>query len=351
MYIIWKLGGNIMKISHKSKLYPNFLFAFVFIFTIFSIYSHENAHGLESKDNNIDIELSGINSENNENFIVDEYGQLNDYTGSEKHIVIPNNVKIIGKYAFSGHSEIKSIAFPKHLERIGYYAFSNCTGLTVLDVPDSVTTIDPFAFLGCTGLKKIRLGVGVKSLGEMCFGFCDSLSSIEIDEDNQYFICKDGVLYDKKCETLMRCPQGKKGKFVVPSGVKKIDKYAFSDCRLIEEILFADNNLETIGEAAFFGCSSLKKINLPNNLKYIESGAFLGCEKLTDIRISSAVQYIGDSAFYECDALKEVEILSCSVKLGNHIFKGCRKDLVIKAPMESSVVEYAEKKNIKISLI
>ena len=63
-----------------------------------------------------------------EDFIIDN-GILKKYKGSDKDVVMPDRVAVIGEYAFSG-----------------------CTGLTSITIPESVTTIGKDVFYGCDDL-------------------------------------------------------------------------------------------------------------------------------------------------------------------------------------------------------
>ena len=62
--------------------------------------------------------------------------------------------------------------------------------------------------------------------------------------------------------------------------------------------------MQSIGEYAFQGCSSLTSITIPSSVTSIGSYAFSGCTSLTSITIPSGVTNIGDSAFYGCDSLQ-----------------------------------------------
>ena len=56
-------------------------------------------------------------------------------------INIPNNVTIIGRYAFYGCSSLTSITIPSSVTSIGYGAFSGCSSLTSITIPRGVTGI------------------------------------------------------------------------------------------------------------------------------------------------------------------------------------------------------------------
>lgn len=51
----------------------------------------------------------------------------------------------------------KSIEIPNTIRSIGYYCFSGCASLETITIPDSVTSIVDTAFNGCTSLKEIHV--------------------------------------------------------------------------------------------------------------------------------------------------------------------------------------------------
>lgn len=71
-------------------------------------------------------------------------------------LVIPNQVKHIGNFAFDGCVSLTSIYFPPGLESIGIYAFSNCTGLKEIYIPP-VSRIYSGAFYGCSSLSTLGI--------------------------------------------------------------------------------------------------------------------------------------------------------------------------------------------------
>ena len=60
--------------------------------------------------------------------------------------------------------------------------------------------------------------------------------------------------------------------------------------------------MTSIGEYAFYGCSSLAAIKIPEGVTTIGKSAFYGCSVLTRFSLSPAVS-IGEDCFWNCDAL------------------------------------------------
>ena len=90
-----------------------------------------------------------------------------------------------------------------------------------------------------------------------------------------------------------------------------------------EESIQVPDGIHTVGEGAFKGCVSLKKVVLPRGLTCIMGDAFKGCRKLEEVVIPEGVTSIGRYAFHRCHALRQV-ILPLSVEeLGECAFLYC----------------------------
>jgi hypothetical protein len=153
--------------------------------------------------------------------------------------------------------------------------------------------------------------------------------SYEVAEGNTNLKVVDGVLYSMDGKELIACPQ-KTGTVRIPSGVVKINSYAFTynnvtkvimpdTVKIISKKAFNESqlqkislskNLNEIGEMAFYK-APLKKITLPSKLKKI--GAYAFCEThIKTIKIPKNVTSIGKSAFEECPKLEKATFASGS---------------------------------------
>lgn len=79
----------------------------------------------------------------------------------------------------------------------------------------------------------------------------------------------------------------------------------------------------SIGNLAFYRCSSLTAIEIPNSVTSIGYSAFEDCSGLTAAEIPSSVTSIGDEAFSGCSGLTAVEIPSSVISIGYGAFYGC----------------------------
>ncbi len=91
----------------------------------------------------------------------------------------------------------------------------------------------------------------------------------------------------------------------ISNSVASIWNLAFDECINLTNITFGKkSNLISIESQAFFCCCNLKCINLPNKIRNIGFEAFCGCSSLTTINIPSSVTSIGYDAFAGCNKLK-----------------------------------------------
>lgn len=110
-----------------------------------------------------------------------ESSNLNGY------VKLPHNIRVIGKYAFSG-SSLSTIVIPGSVSTIGDYAFYKCTNLREVTFQDYVdrngnpqpghTDIGQYAFAKCTQLETLILPNSVKTIRRNAFEECGALENI-----------------------------------------------------------------------------------------------------------------------------------------------------------------------------
>ncbi|MBR4751866.1 MAG: leucine-rich repeat protein [Thermoguttaceae bacterium] len=90
------------------------------------------------------------------------------------------------------------------------------------------------------------------------------------------------------------------------------------------------SGLTSIGDRAFFGCSSLKTLIIPAGVTSIGHSAFCKCSSLESIKIPSSVEFIGIGAFSGCSSLKSIVIPANVEKIESYDFFGCSSLSIVK---------------------
>ncbi len=203
-------------------------------------------------------------------------------------------------------SLVTSLTFGDGIESISddyLYVYYHCKSV---NIPKSVTYISPETYymknLSGSGYIDETRGQGFSSAaGQVIFNDI----TYNVDPANTVYASVDGALYDKEMKTLLRCPKGKEGVFVVPDGVEIIDRFAFLHCLLLTEVqlpasvkVLGDDGGEQYANTArlFSHCYSLEKVNIPEGVERLESMSFRYCTNLKGLTIPNTLQYYNTSA-------------------------------------------------------
>ena len=86
--------------------------------------------------------------------------------------------------------------------------------------------------------------------------------------------------------------------FEIKNGV--LEKYKGTDAHVV-----IPDSVTSIGESAFWLCSSMTSVTIPDSVTSIGERAFHGCSSLTSVTIPANVTSIGNRAFLDCDGLAD----------------------------------------------
>lgn len=109
----------------------------------------------------------------------------------------------------------------------------------------------------------------------------------------------------------------------VPASVKRIPPFAFADMDSLREVRFEGNRLREIGEYAFLGCSSLRRLPLPDSVSEMGEGCLRECTSLTTLRVPRALKKLPRFMCEWDSTLKEVVLPPGLVDIGSHAFAYC----------------------------
>lgn len=170
---------------------------------------------------------------------------------------------ILMQYAIA--KSATTFTIPDGVAAISESAFRDCENLVNVLLPEGLVAIENYAFMSCSALKNITIPDSVTSIGSQVFLGCLSLTSINVNYGNTAYKSIDGNLYNYDGTKLMQYAVGRTDtSFTIPSGVTTIGDRAFWDCTSIESITIS-GNVVTIEEAAFWGCSSLTNVTFENS--------------------------------------------------------------------------------------
>ena len=279
--------------------------------------------GCESVESiNVNPNNKTFDSRNNCNAIIET--ATNTLLAGCKNTIIPNNVTVIGEYAFASSKLIK-IEIPNSVWNIRDYAFYECKKLTDVTISANVTNIGAGAFSSCYELKSIiNMAETPQSINYEVFANtykynlivpASSVSLYEAADIWNGFTHIIGISGDN-CKTIA-------GSFGALSDLTwSLDcngvftlfgsgemNYNFSNdyqpwynyLDVIKEVVIPDGVTE-IGSYSFSNCINLTNIKFPGSIEEIGYGAFENCSGLASITCEAMTPpYINSSVFENVD--------------------------------------------------
>ncbi len=216
-------------------------------------------------------------------------------------------VNMIELDAFKDNTALETVTLPSTITHIEDWAFSGCTSLKSINLPNGLERIDYQAFYGCSSLEEITIPASTELIDIFVFEGCSSMQAIHVSDGNGSYIDQDGVLFDKAMSTLIFYPPCKPDTaYDIPDGCTTIEDWAFVGSTALESIDLT--GVTSIGEDAFYYCTSLKSVAVPEGITELASTAFGSCYALEEVTLPSTLDVIGEFAFYNCLALKTVNI-------------------------------------------
>ena len=252
-----------------------------------------------------------------------DFGQkvLVEYTGDENEVSVPDGVEIVE--GFTDKKNIEKVILPDSVKEIGQYAFSGCINLKKINLPKSLKRIWNGAFMGCESLEKITINKKLKQIDEFAFSSCTGFKSIKVAKGNKKFTIYKGALCSKNMKKLYVYPVARKSrtKYTIPKSIKVVDVCAFYKNKYLKKIVIEGR--VSGREGAFSECESLKKVIFKKAYKRMVD--FSNCKNLKKVILAEGTKRIGDEQFSGCVNLETINFPSTLKRIDRYAFKGCEK--------------------------
>ena len=241
-------------------------------------------------------------------------------------LVIPQDIKEIKAYAFANCKSLKSVTLPGTITSIGKQAFNNCSALqsgTYNGEPDQWLTVQVK-----DGNELLTSVMHVSSGNGTIIGVCGDQATWEYNYITKTLtVSGTGKMNDSSYSASTLWPidiNDAIENVVIEAGITSIGDYAFYNCSSLTSIMIP-SSVTSIGNNAFYGCSNLRNITIPSGVTSIGDYTFYGCSRLTNITLPSGVTGIGNNAFYNCSSLTSITIPSGVTSIGGDAFGGCSR--------------------------
>ncbi len=213
-------------------------------------------------------------------------------------VMIPKNVTYMDAGAFADCGNLKEFAVAEdsnHYKSVGGLLLTKDGrtllavpgGIETVKIPDRVVNIGDYAFFGCKKVSKVSISDGVTSIGYKSFARCSWLVSVEI-----------------------------------PPSVMKIGSSAFQDCTCLAGVYITDlaawcsvsfgdlgsGNPLIWAHNLYCASSLVTNLKFPDDMDHIGDFAFYGCSCLTRVTISRSIKKVGYGAFGYCNNLVRFDV-------------------------------------------
>ena len=232
-------------------------------------------------------------------------------------IVIPEGVAEINAEAFDDLKYDCEIILPSTLRRLGNSAIDS--NAKIAGIPAGLEVIEASAFGKMEG-DTFVLTPSMRYIDEAAFDFC-RISAFEQSGENAQYSVRDSILYNAAGTELLQYPNAKEAEgFEIPEGTTAVGPRAFWGSLYLKKIHLPGSLLK-IEKAAFSECPLLEDIGYSEDIKLVSIGgrAFEGCRSLTEISLPP-VREIGDYAFSDCSSLQTVGFAEGTRTIGEHAF-------------------------------
>ncbi len=280
------------------------------------------------------------------------------------NIILPDEIKAIGEYAFYGCSQL-NYNLKGELKYLGseqnpylYLVGVTNNNIVTATIDDECTFISSDAFSHCTSMISVTIPKGILSIGKHAFNYCIALQEIVYNASNCTDLDRDNNVFSGAGTS------GPGITVTIGMDVKSFPAYLFNpysdnEPKIISIVFEDGSKCERIGNTAFLDCTYLSSIYItdlsvwcsisfhdqpliyaknvklylnnelitdliiPETVANLKNSVFKGYDLLTNAVIGENVTSIGDYAFYDCGSLTNVTIGNRVTSIGSSAFHSC----------------------------
>ena len=238
-----------------------------------------------------------------------------DYWGTESYrpfydcsqitsFTFGDSVKHIPAYLCYDMSSLTSIIIPNSVTNIGYKAFSHCSSLTFViwnaeNCDDYWGTESYRPFYDCSQITSFTFGDSVKHIpAHLCYEM-SSLTSVNMGNS----VTSIGYKAFSHCSSL--------NSITIPNSITSIGEKAFLGCSDLASVIWNAENCDDFSWSEirpFYDCFQITSFTFGDSVKHIPTYLCYEMSTLTSITIPNSVTSIGEGAFYNCSSLDSVVV-------------------------------------------
>lgn len=255
------------------------------------------------------------------NYVTNLYNNLFDGCTGIASIALPNTLQSINGYAFRNCSKLSEIVVPEGVATVGEHCFENCTSLTSVSLPTTLKVLENHLFNNCNKLENFVFQPTMETVKEHCFDQCLSLKNLRF-EDGTSPITLSTVVSMFGDSPLEEMYVGRNIDYTLINGKEK--EAPFFNRSTLTEVTISDKGGVTYLRPYFiYGASTLSKINVPDNILEIGKYAFAECRSLEEAVLSTNLSLIDEGLFDQDIALKSLIIPGAVNAVNQYALRGC----------------------------
>ena len=220
---------------------------------------------------------------------------------------------------------VRTISLPSTLETIGDNCFKN-SKLTEIKLPESLKRIGHNNFP--SKLYSLEIPKGIEEFPIDNVIGCHNLVRITVNEDNNFYKSKEGILYNYDMTEILFCPNAKEGEVIIPNTVTRIGEYCFAGCQKLDMIIIPTSVVE-IGDYAFQRIK-IKKLNIRNSVRFVGKYCFEKAEITEEFKFSKQVSSLPEGIFDEFKCASELRSFNQFTHIGKDAFNTCSETFIPK---------------------